>query len=406
MLLSPRPRRIHQTCPPLLLLLATQLPAAAQGGGARSGADSTPKVPHASDGTVGSTTWGVQLGYYDVSDSGGGNPFVAEDVTVIEPVIYFDYQATEDVGYWAMLSYDWVSSASIERTKRFGLQGGASGDYYAGLDVGMRRRLDEERSVGAHFGVSKEYDYLSIGLGGDLTLEAQDRNSSWSFGLNGYFDQLDLIRWDGREDGTDERFSVAGSVGYYRVLSPLWHAQFGLTLSNQSGYLETPINSVVIEDDALAPNPDLIGMPRGTEADEQLPDERQRVALHGRARRAIGPYQAFEIGGRLYDDSWGIQAISLQPGWIWEVMPDHLLMRLHYRYYQQSAADAFSDHLTSDLAERTQDPELGDLDSHTYSASFVWMRPGGVEWDFGLSFMDRSDDLEHIFGMVGWHWSH
>ena len=382
-----------------LLLLSPRARAQSEDHGPQSA------VPHPASGAVGSTSWGVQLGFYDVSDDGGGNPFVDEDVTVLEPVVYYDYQASEDTGYWAMFSYDQVSSASIERVKRFGQQSGASGDFYLGLNVGMRHALDENRTANGHIGVSTEYDYNSIGLGGSLDIEAQDRNSTLSFGLDGYFDSLDMIRWDGSQDGTDQRVSIAGTIGYYRVLNPLWHGQFGLTVSSQSGFLGTPINSVVIEDDTLPPNDDLLGSPRGTEADEALPDTRLRSALYGRARRSLGPYKAFEIGGRLYDDDWGIQAYSVEPGWIQELVPERLLLRVRYRYYEQTAADAYHEHLSEDLKERTQDPELAALDSHTLSTDLEWTRPGGVSWDLGLSYMQRSDNLDHIFGLIGWHWS-
>ena len=79
---------------------------------------------------------GFRIGVYHNDDDVEGNPFLDEELTVIEPILIFDYNVTDDTAFWGKLSYDYVSSASIDRLSRFRRQSGASGDYYFGLDVG------------------------------------------------------------------------------------------------------------------------------------------------------------------------------------------------------------------------------------------------------------------------------
>lgn len=388
----------------LATLLVTCLAAGAraQGGSTDPGGPGDPGPSH-TEGEPGSGSWSVRLGYYDRSDSGQGNPFLDETLTVIEPVVLFDTQLTRDFGYWAQFSYDNVSSASIERLSAFPNQSGASGDNYVGLDLGTRYRLDQDRLLTGRFGYSTEYDYSSLHVGAGLLFEAEDRNSSLSTNLDVFYDTVDIIRFDGSEEGTDNRTSIAAGLSWYQVLSPTWHGELGLTISQQSGFLETAYNAVVVEDPNLPPNPNLDNLARGFEITEELPDQRLRVALYGRARHLLSNGQALELGGRLYQDDWGIQAFHVEPRWIVDLSEDWML-QLRYRFYDQTGADAWARSFTDQPEERTQDSDLAPFDSQLYGARLFWFS-GATRWDFGLDWLSRSDGLDHAFVSVGWSWN-
>lgn len=78
-------------------------------------------------GEAGHGSWSARLGLFDMADDGDGNPFLDEDLTVIEPVFLYQYNVSEDTTYSAQISYDNVSSASIERLSKFDDQTGATG---------------------------------------------------------------------------------------------------------------------------------------------------------------------------------------------------------------------------------------------------------------------------------------
>ena len=360
-----------------------------------------PRDPHPF-GEAGTGYWSFRLGYYDKQDNGQGNPFVDESVTVIEPVIVYDYQASEDFGYNVQFNYDHVSSASIKRLSVYDAQSGASGDNYLGVDASFRHKLTDSTKFNWHAGISTEYDYTSLGLGAGVSHTLDPQDAVLSANLNAYVDSVKLIRYNGVDQGTDTRTSLAGTLSWYQVLGPNTHGELGVTLSAQSGYLESPINSVVIEDPLLPPNPYLANNARGTEISEELPNSRLRTAIYGTVRHALDDRNAVELGGRLYHDDWGIQAYDLTPKFIHQ-FDSGMLVDLRVRYYDQTAADAYQASFTDPLnipVERTQDSELGKFDSTLFGTHVRWS--DDAAWDFGLDYLSRSDGLDHVFFSVGW----
>lgn len=388
-------------------LLALALGAAPAGAQALPGPEGGPGPGGAGAGfgKAGSGFVETRLGFFDQGDSGDGNPFLDESLTVIEPILVFDYNFSERFGITTKLSYDYVSSASIDRLSKFPEQSGASGDFYYGLDVAFRHLLDDSNRLNWHLGFGKEYDYTSFGLGASLTRDLPERRASVSLSLDAYLDQVDIIRFDGKEEGSDDRTSLAATVTWSQVLTPRWRGELGLTLAHQSGFLETPYNAVVIEDPLLPPNPNLDNLARGFEIPEELPDERLRLALFGRARRLLSDRTSIELGGRLYADDWGITSLTLEPRLYRELIPEELLLRLRYRFYVQSAADDFQESFTEEQEFRTQDSDLGDFSLHGLGFQFLWRLGPASQVDLGADYGVRSDGLDHLFGSIGWRWS-
>ena len=387
-------------------LLDSQSFAQDESGGGRSvGAARGMSLGNAVDDIEGAgpLTVSFQLAYYGHDDNpGDGNPFLDEDLTVIEPVLIFDQDLTDTFGYTATISYDRVSSASIDRLSNFGEQSGASGDNYIGLDLGFRHKMSDSLRLGWHVGGSVEYDYTSIGLGGTATIEPEGGDRVFTFGLNGYVDSIDLIRFDGSEDdGTDSRTSVTLSASWWQLLSPTMWGELGVTLANQSGFLATPYNAVVILDGS-PPNDALDNMAPGSETNEVLPDSRMRYALHGRLRKRIRPGTALEFGGRLYNDDWGITSFTVEPAIYQTLIPDELDLMVRYRFYTQTEADYFDLNLTTQQEFQTQDSDLGEFDTNTLGARLIWYQSEHQSFNVGLDFATRSDGLDYIYGSFGW----
>lgn len=66
---------------------------------------STPKLSR-SDPEPGHGSITYQLGFFNAKDSGDGNSFLDESLTVIDPVVIFDRQVTERAGYTIGFSFD------------------------------------------------------------------------------------------------------------------------------------------------------------------------------------------------------------------------------------------------------------------------------------------------------------
>lgn len=191
-------------------------------------------------------------------------------------------------------------------------------------------------------------------------------------------------------------------MGWYQVLTPTVHAELGLTAAHQSGFLETPYNAVVIEDGS-GPNDNLVDMASGTEVFEVLPDSRMRTALHGRVRKLLGPNTAFELGGRIYDDDWGIQSYTLEPRLYQNLGSEDLRLRLRYRIYDQTASDYYSDQFLTAPEFRTQDSDLGEFQSQTIGLKLIWDRTEDTTLDFSIDLVDRDDGLDQLVLSFGWN---
>ncbi len=354
-------------------------------------------------GKKGHGTAAIRVGYYDSDDSGDGNPFLDESLTVIEPIFLFSYNVTDHSSVWGTLSYDRVSSASIDRLSNFPTQSGASGDDYFGLDLGWRTEIDDDTRFGIFGHYSFEYDYQSIGLGGDLAVDVAGKNATIKANVSGFFDSIDVIRFNGVEEGSETRTSLASTLSWYQIFSPKTHGSLGITLGHQDGFLETPYNSVVVEDsNTLIPH---LENARGTEIAEELPDTRTRVAVFGQARTSLTDRTAVELGARIYSDTWGISSVSLEPRIYYWLVPDEWRLRARYRAYMQTEADDYDEHFLTTTQERTQDSDLGAFNSHTLGLQLLWSPSTSTTFDISGDYILRSDGLDEILASVGWSWA-
>jgi hypothetical protein len=347
----------------------------------------------------------INLGLYNQLDKGDGNPFLDEELTVIEPVVIVDYGVTDRLGSTVTLTYDHITSASIDRIDGRSKRWGGADDTYAGGDVALRYQATGQVLVGGHLGYSVESDYRSLAFGGNVSLGRVDQDATVSLQLDGFSDRVDINRFDGSDEGTERRSTGSATVTWYQVFTPRVHGEFGVTGTAQAGFLETPYNSVVLEDAALPPNPDLDNRARGVEIPEQLPDRRYRGALFGRVRRWMRTGTALELGGRVYADTWGIGSASVEPRWYQNLWSPDLTMRLRYRYYAQSAARDYGDRFTRVTEFRTQDSDLADFTSHTVGGKLTWEASRAHRFSLGGDYVARSDGLNQTFFDLGWTWS-
>ena len=343
-----------------------------------------------------------QIGYYDNDDPAAGNPFLDEELTVVETVFIFDYNMTERLAIWGKLSYDNVASASIERLGKFPEQTGASRDHYVGVDGGARYEISERRRVAGSFSGSGERDYASFGVGGAIEQDSEDHNSTIKLAGNAFFDFVDVILFNGADpDGLEERLTFTSTLSWYQIINPKLHSELGATFTLQSGLLETPYNAVVLESPFLPPNPNLDNEARGVEFTEELPEQRYRGALFGRLRQFLLGGTAVEIGGRLYQDSWGISSVALEPAMYQWIVPDTFSTRLRYRFYIQSAADDYSSFFDSEQTHRTQDADLGDFSSNGFGVKFTWNISELWQTSIVGDFVRRNDGLDELIGSIG-----
>jgi Protein of unknown function (DUF3570) len=110
--------------------------------------------------------------------------------------------------------------------------------------------------------------------------------------------------------------------------TPLLLLTGGVTLQVLEGFQSNPYRAVRLGSEGRTPQ-------------EHLPDNRQRYAVFLRAKQAIPPARsALRLGGRLYRDTWDVQAISADAEWLSYFGPA-LMLGLRGRYHKQSGAIFF-----------------------------------------------------------------
>lgn len=333
--------------------------------------------------------------FYSQSD-GGGNPHLDEDMAVLEPQILVGYGLSDLWTGTLKLQSDIISAASVEKGKRFppGTQSGASGDKYFGVEASAFYAWSDQTTIGGGLSLSTEYDYTSSGGYLRWTYDTASRIDTFVVRASAYFDTLDLILFDGTEDGTDTRRSLSLGLGWTHVIGPRTLATLNWDMTTQNGFLSTPYNSVVAA---------------GTEVREILPDSRMRHSIFGRVKHLLFDDLAVEPGLGFYVDDWGATAFHTEVTFTWEAIRGDLLIRTGYRFHSQTEVDYFVPDSAASIPEfRTQDSDLADFTSHTFGIKFILPRSAlfgeNQEFEFGVDYTRRSDHLDALSTTFGYQW--
>jgi hypothetical protein len=329
-------------------------------------------------------------------DDGGGNPNLPEDMTVLEPQILWSKSLSATWTLSLKLQADIISAASVERGKRFppGTQSGATGDKYFGVDAGAFYAWSDQMTIGAGVTGSTEYDYTSFGTYLKWTYDTESKNDTFVARLSAYFDTLDLIRFTGLRDGSDQRTSASLGLGWTHILGPDTVSTLNWDITTQSGFLSTPYNSVVAA---------------GTEVEEVLPDSRFRNSVHVRVRHLLFEDLAVEPGVGAYFDDWGSRAFNAEIAVWWELVRGLVIVRPSYRYHTQGEVDFFVNTSAATIPKfRTQDSDLADFNSHTIGLKFIFPKftllGENHELEVGVDYSKRSDHLDSFGTTVGYQW--
>lgn len=335
----------------------------------------------------------IKLSAYNQQDNGGIEQ-VDEDASVFEAVILARKQLTDTGTLSVRVLGDVVSAASIERAHNAdwqAQQGGASGNYRIGLGAGWAERGDQiDWRIGVQF--ATEYAYLSTGATAGVTWNLPGRNTALSADLQVFLDTVDLIRFNGDEEGSEARDTYTLNLGWQQVLSPYDLLSLDLSHTEQSGFLATSYNSVFTPSD---------------EYSEELPDSRSRTALTARWRHSFSSESAGEIGGRYYTDDWDLSAITLDVRYSQYLFDHTLLLEPTYRLHLQEGAKYYRETWNDPLPEyRTSDPDLGDFTGHMIGlkTGFLNNRLFGLkaDWDVSLFAYDRDNGLTAFWIILGY----
>ena len=185
------------------------------------------------------------------------------------------------------------------------------------------------------FAHSDEDDYKSNGFDAALEIEVSD---SWTLISTASFatDKVDPVEAVEFNRVTNEtRRAVSATIAASKVINRSTAIQFGISYTKHSGFLSDPYKTQDVR-----------------------PDSRHEWAASTRLRHYVENLNAaLHVDYRYYDDSYGIEAHTVDLSWVQNVGPNWQLTPF-VRYYAQDDADFFS--FTNNFALPSQTPQSND----------------------------------------------
>jgi hypothetical protein len=324
-----------------------------------------------------------------------------DGVTIDGPSVLVRKNFKETVSVAGNYYVDNVSSASIdvitsgaseysERREEYSV----SGDY-----------LYDKSILSAGYTNSDESDYtadtyffnVSQDFFGDLT--------NLSFG---YARGDDEVRQNGNDEFREEIERHSYRVGISQVLAPNLLLALNYEAITDEGYLNNPYRVYRYLTNPLDPSQ---GFQQATEV---YPDTRTSDAAGLKLLYRLPWRASLGAGYRYFTDDWGIDAHTGQIGYT-HAFGSHWIVDLKYRYYDQGAADFYSDLFQfasqDDKDFRARDKELSDMNSQTFSVYVSYERPIGfgpldkagfsLQYDHIMLDYDNFSDLRDTEALPG-----
>lgn len=249
-------------------------------------------------------------------------------------------------------------------------------DMRGALDLEYERPLGRWTPAGSvHF--SREKDYQSFGGGAKLSVDVDERRSTFTIGGGANHDRVfpqGGIR-RGMSSSTSSLADGAGKdvrtglLGTSRVLTRRWLAAVNVSRTWENGFLTEPYKVVSIVNRTT-------GLTTG-ELNEKRPDTRLRTSVLVNSNYHLTRDVVY-ASYRYYWDDWNIRSHTIdlryrvEPGAVSWLEP-------HVRFYSQSAAEFFHPGLRSGdplPAFASADRRLGQLRTITLGATYGFKLPG------------------------------
>jgi opacity protein-like surface antigen len=271
----------------------------------------------------------------------------------------------DKVSVWGNYYVDMISSASIDVVATASPYEEERTEYSIGADY-----LHGKTTMGLSFTNSEESDYsanamrfgISRDFFGDLT----------TFGIS-YARGWDEVRRNGDDVFVEETDRQSYRVDVSQIITRSLIVSLNYEGITDEGFLNNPYRQVRYAD----PTVPVLGY--SYEA-ERYPRTKTSTATAVRAMYYL-PYRAALKGEyRNYSDSWGISAYNVEVGYT-HPFTDRLIVDLKYRFYDQTAADFYSDLFPFQNAQNflARDKELASFSSHTIGLGISYeFAPGWI----------------------------
>lgn len=258
-------------------------------------------------------------------------------------------------------------------------------------------------SAGGH--LSKEYDYLSLGVNGNLAFDFNKKNSTISMGLGYFYDTFtpeggipkpfsSMLVGDASAPGWDTEFAKTRLgdsedktttdilVGFTQVINRRMITAFNYSYSMVDGYLTDPfkvvsvLNSTGIAQDYIY---------------ENRPDSREKQSTFAQTKYHFDDSllnTVADISYRYMWDDWGISSHTIDSRFNIPIGRASYV-EPHIRFYQQGAADFYQPYIIEEQLSSgfvSADYRIGEMSAVTVGAKYGMALNGGNALSFRLEY--------------------
>ena len=257
--------------------------------------------------------------------------------------------------------------------------------------------IDDNTRMNIGGSLSKEYDYLHLGVSGGISRELNNKNTTLSLGLAYAADTIEpvgntpvpLADISAAKGGAEEsKDTLDFVVGITQVLSKNTILQLNYGLTQSDGYLNDPYKRISRVDST------------GTivqNINESRPDERLGHNLYGAIKHDFSG-NVLTTSARLHSDDFGVDSVTLDAKYNMN-LGNKRSIEPHVRYYHQSAADFYAPQLDADapLPEfASADYRLAEFDAYTVGATYRFAGSKTREWRVVGEFYSQNPKKEKL----------
>lgn len=297
----------------------------------------------------------------------GYNLYSGGGITVQGPAMIVKKELLNRMSVKAGARVDLVSSASIDVVTQASPYREHRTEYSLGADV-----LHDDILTGINYTRSHESDYTSNTFAVALAHDLFDKNATLNFRFARSWDEI------GKNGdpafGQEHANRTIYAVGMSQSFTPRWLGQINYEGTADSGFLNNPYRSVILDSEALAP--------------EHYPESRTGHAWVLRTSYgfdpgsvndvAIGQRSSIQVDYRYYQDTFAVRSHTGKVEYQRYVRTDWL-GGVFYRHYRQGEASFYGDRVPADQIYKARDKELSRFSDH-WIGGLLKYKPRGFNW--------------------------
>jgi len=259
-------------------------------------------------------------------------------------------------------------------------------------------------SGGVH--ISKEYDYLSLGVNGNIAFDFDRKNSTVTAGFSYFQDTFTpegglpkpfssmLIgdssssTWDDdfaktRIDSEDTKTTTEVLLGFTQVINRRMITQFNYSYSTVDGYLTDPFKVISVVDGVSGLTQDNIY--------ESRPDSRVKQSIYAQSLYHFDS-SVLDVSYRYMWDDWEIDSHTIDTRFripLGDTFGKGSYLQPHFRFYQQSAAEFYQPFLIDSAVLPTYasaDYRIGEMSTFTVGLKYGLLVNNGHDLSFRLEY--------------------